>query len=855
MIDILSRNFLQNKNETSACEILKYLRTTNNLVLCSILGEFFENLFPHSLNVKEECAFSYYYLQKYDKAYSIYSKILEMKGLDDKMVQLSLFNQHFSINHVSDKYINYDRNIINKIQNRPKRPFQLLTFTITTCKRFDLFEKTMNSFLNCVDIENIDNWFLVDDNSSEEDRQKMMKFYPFFTFYFKSIEEKGHANSMNIIRNKVLNEFKTPYTLHIEDDWKFFDKRPYIQDAYIVLDHDKSIGQCLFNKNYTEIESDISVKGGDLRTANSGLRYYVHEYANTPQKIDEWVKKHGNSPSSYYWPHFSFRPSLIRSEVFKKVGEYNKNASHFEMEYAHRYVQNGYISAFFELLTCIHIGRLTSQKFDKNAVNAYTLNSEDQFVKKSNDTSLTEKGTTNTPVSETDDSSSTPANTPVSETDDPITPVSETDNSVTPVNETNDPITPVSETDNSVTPVNETNDPITPVSETDNSVTPVNETNDPITPVSKTDDPVNYENETIDPIYQVSDESDESDEFDTYNNNNIEKYDIPTFVINLDRREDRWANFTKIAKGNIDFLNYKRFRAIDGQKLKSSHQLQRIFDNNDYNMCVGMVGCFLSHLKLYTQLINSDSNAYCILEDDIIEYTPDFEKKYLYIMEQVKGTYWDILFLGHHPRDVNNINYKNTSVMPNVEKWNVFKSFQNSIGGTIGYLISKEGAKKLLDFIDETGAINCIDTMMQKSANKLNIYYCTSHLIFSECFRHEKKTDSDIQYEFTSLTIPFDKKIQDEINYYNSINIQLNSMEYNQIIEELTDNKKIYSIYCLTDHNNINNLKNICKSKNIKCYSIENRIIFIINLNLNINRYFHSFKNNNDIYSIDSCLY
>ena len=52
------------------------------------------------------------------------------------------------------------------------------------------------------------------------------------------------------------------------------------------------------------------------------------------------------------------------------------------MEYAHRYVQNGYISAFFELLTCIHIGRLTSQKFDKNAVNAYTLNSEDSSINK-----------------------------------------------------------------------------------------------------------------------------------------------------------------------------------------------------------------------------------------------------------------------------------------------------------------------------------------------------------------------------------------------------------------------------------------------------------------------------------------
>ena len=39
---------------------------------------------------------------------------------------------------------------------------------MTTCKRFDLFEKTINSILNCFDVENIDEWFLVDDNSSVE---------------------------------------------------------------------------------------------------------------------------------------------------------------------------------------------------------------------------------------------------------------------------------------------------------------------------------------------------------------------------------------------------------------------------------------------------------------------------------------------------------------------------------------------------------------------------------------------------------------------------------------------------------------------------------------------------------------
>ena len=145
------------------------------------------------------------------------------------------------------------------------------------------------------------------------------------------------------------------------------------------MDDNNKLGQCLFNKNYIEIEPDVlNVKGGEYHMTKNGIRYYIHEYNDTEEKQIKWINKHGNNVlSSSYWPHFSLRPSLMRSKVLQDIGEFNLEAPHFEMEYAYRYIQLGYISAFFENIYCIHMGRLTSQIKDKNAVNAYKLNNHD----------------------------------------------------------------------------------------------------------------------------------------------------------------------------------------------------------------------------------------------------------------------------------------------------------------------------------------------------------------------------------------------------------------------------------------------------------------------------------------------
>ena len=62
----------------------------------------------------------------------------------------------------------YDPKKVDKTcQAMTRRARKLITLTMTTCKRFDLFERTMNSILTCVtDLhDHIADWIVVDDNS------------------------------------------------------------------------------------------------------------------------------------------------------------------------------------------------------------------------------------------------------------------------------------------------------------------------------------------------------------------------------------------------------------------------------------------------------------------------------------------------------------------------------------------------------------------------------------------------------------------------------------------------------------------------------------------------------------------
>ena len=168
-------------------------------------------------------------------------------------------------------------------------------------------------------------------------------------------------------------------------------------------------------------------------------------------------------------------------------------------------------------------------------------------------------------------------------------------------------------------------------------------------------------------------------------------------------------------------------------------------------------------------------------------------------------------------------------------------------------MITKSGAIKLLDFISENGSTNCIDTLQQKSANILNIYYCNPHLIYSECFRDENNIDTDIQNNNKSLTLPFETKVQDELNFYKNNNLIIERVDFENIINVLLkEPTEEFFIYTIDNDKNICEIKKMCKKNSLKYYTIEEKAIFIICSKKNIERYCHSFKIKGE-YSIEDC--
>ena len=718
-IDNLILNFISKPSGKNATEIIKIFNKHKNYNIGLNITRFVLPFFKYYIPLYEECALLEYNAENYEECIDMYQQILDMKCLDFNTYNKILFNRSLCIPYISDRYIYYNSNKIKNIKNNltDEQVLPRIMFSITTCKRFELFEKTINSFINCVDIEHINLWYCIDDNSSEEDKIKMKEKYPFFHFEFKTPEEKGHPRSMNKIREFAL-ENNIQYIFHMEDDWKFITKSNFIEKSLDVLENNEQIGQCLINKNYTETHQDITVKGGEYHQTPYGTRYYIHEYVYTDEQRNEWIKKHGHGLSSNYWPHFSFRPSLVRAEVLEKCGKFNENTTHFERDYANWYYHEyKYISAFLDTIYSIHIGRLTSEINDNTKINAYILNEEQQF------------GLIRS----------------------------------------------------------------------------------------------NYKQ--------------------------IEK--LKTFVINLDRRPDRWAAFLNNVNKNLNFLNYEKFSAVDGKILQNSHQLQRIFDGNDYNMMVGAVGCALSHFKLYTKLIYDELNEYYLILEEDITLCDNFETNFRKMFDKLKSNFinFDIVFIGHHNKIINN--NKNPQDI-NIELWDTYMSLNNSLGGTFGYIISKNGAIKLLDFINKNKMINCIDTMMQRSADELNVFYCdnNSQLVFSECVNLNSLTDSDIQRDKKSLTLTINDKINMELNYFQSIShnvIFINKLNYDEIdlINEYDNN--IYYYY----YNEIN----ICIDYDkFYTYSFDGIVEFIINNKLNIDRNKHCFKNKNNEYNIESVL-
>ena len=258
-------------------------------------------------------------------------------------------------------------------------------------------------------------------------------------------------------------------------------------------------------------------------------------------------------------------------------------------------------------------------------------------------------------------------------------------------------------------------------------------------------------------------------------------------VVNLKRRDDRKNNIIKLFD-NINFEKYTFFEAIDGINTKLNYEIKNLFENNDFYNRKGEIGCALSFYNIWIDLSEDKYNNYYILfEDDIYlsnTFTEYFIKSKEYINNNIDNT--DILFLGYTPYNKDTLN--------NTCDFNII-DFNSDlyIGGFFGYIITKNGANKMLDFIDKNGIKHGIDYLI-KINKDLKLKVINPLITFSKPVEsYYDNIDTDIQKnnDYFNLNEIFD--------YNNYLFIK----DYDQI-----GNDYINNTYINKDINNLINISN-----------------------------------------------
>ena len=580
----------------------------------------------------DEQAIAAYYADFPQEAFDLATELLDGRELPDTARARIERNRDYAVPKLKDKFLRYDGDLVARLAARAPSPQPRVTLSITSCRRLPLFMGTVCSFLNaCSDIELIDRFICVDDNSSAADRAEMQRRFPFFEFIWKDLAGKGHARSLNLIREAV----QTPFLLHLEDDWHFFARRNYVGDGLAILADDPGLAQVLFNRNYAETLADREVAGGGAKRTAQGQRFVLHEHSPAGSEAYRALRARHGARNVAWWPHFSLRPSLMKTGIFQQLGGFDEAAKHFESDYAKRFSAAGLRSAFFDGIYALHTGRLTAEWRDRARTNAYDLNGEAQF-----------------------------------------------------------------------------------------------------------------DGAAVAPVFGAQDDASRGP---SVQGDSLARR-LAMRVVNLDRRPDRLERFnshvTEVA-GEVLARRIERFAAVDGRDLALTAELSHLFRGNDFAFRRGFIGCALSHLALWRELAAGQAPAMLVLEDDVI-LCPGFEGQLAELCSALTRDHpsFDLVLLGNFDwrpaaEDDFATGFRPARPLP----------FDGAryIGGTFAYILSRQGAQKLLAIVERDGIQNGIDRFMHRKSGELQLFTVTPHIVRTELVPPGSGADSDIQNDFDGL--------------------------------------------------------------------------------------------------------
>lgn len=218
------------------------------------------------------------------------------------------------------------------------------------------------------------------------------------------------------------------------------------------------------------------------------------------------------------------------------------------------------------------------------------------------------------------------------------------------------------------------------------------------------------------------------------------------YYINLERRIDR--NQSMINK--LHNLNYTRFNAYDGSTLVVTDTIKHLFRNNDFNYKRGVIGAALSHMNLWKQVLETDSDYVLILEDDV-NLVDNFKELLTNIESILDSNQIKLLLLGYTGNlNIPIVNTGQVTVQKVIDKTGL-------IGGLFSYIIHKSVISFVLNKINETGIYRAIDMYLFDNI-PCDIFVLNPQIVRSDCVTISNNIDSDIHYNLCSIF--------DEYDYY-----------------------------------------------------------------------------------------
>lgn len=168
------------------------------------------------------------------------------------------------------------------------------------------------------------------------------------------------------------------------------------------------------------------------------------------------------------------------------------------------------------------------------------------------------------------------------------------------------------------------------------------------------------------------------------------------YLINLKKRQDRLIKVDTLLKslGGI-FSNYKRIEAVYGNDLSEDEIKKLLSIKTQYNYnnpllyedikTLGSIGCYLSHINIWKDVIKNNYNNVIILEDDI-KTNMKLNKIMKYIKNIPKD--YDIAYLDYYCDGCDN------NIIAN-SYW--YENKIDKIYLTSAYIINNNAIKKLLE--------------------------------------------------------------------------------------------------------------------------------------------------------------